>query len=130
MTKKHKYDSMKTVEQTKAQHKNENQIPKGIGRRLAKNERKIKINMANKFEMGSKEFAIPEQAKEHYNDEEMDQAQDMYSAIEYESGIDPDEYDSSNKEISDQAKALIEMRKAREKADKKRGHAIFALFSR
>lgn len=80
--------------------------------------------MANKFEMGSSEYAFPQQAKEHYNDEELDQAQDMYSAIEYESGIDPDEYDSSNKEVTEEAKALIEMRKQREKEDKKRGHGL------
>lgn len=29
LTKKHKYDSIRTVEQEKAQHKNENQIPLG-----------------------------------------------------------------------------------------------------
>ena len=108
MTKKHKCDSMKTVEQTKPTQKR----------------KETKINMANKFEMGSSEYAFPQQAKEHYDEQQLDQAQDMYSAIEYESGIDPDEYDSSNKEVTEEAKALIEMRKQREKEDKKRGHGL------
>ena len=80
--------------------------------------------MANKFEMGSSEYALPQQAKEHYDEQQLDQAQDMYSAIEYESGIDPDEYDSSKVEATEQAKALIEMRKQREKEDMKRGHGL------
>ena len=79
--------------------------------------------MAKSFELGSKEYALPQQTNEHYSEDEFTQKQDMYDAIEYESGIEPDQY-QSKKEITDEAKALIELRKAREKADKKRGAGI------
>ncbi len=85
--------------------------------------------MANKFEMGSTEFAIPTKAKEHYSEEEFEAKQAMYDTIEYEEGIDPSEYESK-KVITDEAKALIEMRKERQKADKKFGHKLTALFAR
>lgn len=81
--------------------------------------------MANKYEMGSSEFAIPEAAKEHYSEAELEEKQEMYGAIEYESGIEPDEYDSSKVEVSKETEEMIEkMRKEREKADQKRGSGI------
>lgn len=54
--------------------------------------------MANKFEMGSSEFTIPEQAKEHYTKEELEAKKDMYSANEYDDGIDPVDYLEKQKE--------------------------------
>ena len=80
--------------------------------------------MANKFEMGSSEFAIPEQAKEHYTDEEFDEKREMYSAIEYEDGIAPDQYESK-KEISKDAE-----RKLAEFKRKKIGGSVFDFLKR
>ena len=75
--------------------------------------------MANKFEMGSSEYAIPTASDEHYTEAELNDKQEMYGAIEYESLVDPDEYDSSKVEVSDET--LDEMRKKREKLDRKLG---------
>lgn len=95
----------------------------GIRKETSQNRKENKNNMANKFEIGSSEYSFPTQAKEHYSEEELDQKKDMYDAIEYDEGIAPDQY-QSKKEISDEAKELIKMRKEREKADQKRGAGL------
>ncbi len=62
--------------------------------------------MANKFELGSSEWAIPESTNEHYTDEEFEQAQEMYSANAYDEGVTPDQY-VSKKEVSKDAERMI-----------------------
>lgn len=61
--------------------------------------------MANKFEMGSSEFLIPQATDKHYTEEEFKQKQDMYDAIDYISGVDPVEYEKNrnNKQVSKKA---------------------------
>ena len=80
--------------------------------------------MKKNFELGSSEFAIPEQAKEHYTDEEFKEKQDMYDAIEYEEGIEPDGYVSKEK-ISKKAESQIAQFKK-----EKIGHSVFDFVSR
>ena len=67
--------------------------------------------MANKFEMGSSEFTLPEQAKEHYTDEQFEEKREMYDAIEYEEGIDPIEYKAKQETSKKAAKKIIEFQK-------------------
>ena len=80
--------------------------------------------MANKFEMGSKEFAIPEQAKKHYTDEQFEAEQDMYDAIEYETLKDEEGYVSKKEVSEDTEKMLKEFKK------KKIGASAFDFFRR
>lgn len=41
--------------------------------------------MANKFEIGSENFQLPEQTKEHYNEKQFEEKRDMYEANDYDS---------------------------------------------
>jgi hypothetical protein len=124
LTKKHKCDSIRTVEQAKSQHKNTNQIPKGIRKETSQKRKENKNNMANKFEMGSKEFAIPEQTNNHLSDEEFEDERDKYDAIEYETLKDEEGYVSKKEVSKDAEKMLKEFKK------KKIGANMFDLFER
>ena len=65
--------------------------------------------MANKFEMGSSAFAIPQDANKHkhLNDKELEQAMQMYGANDYEEDIDPVEYRSKQETSKKAAKKII-----------------------
>lgn len=89
--------------------------------------------MADNTNLGDENFGIPQQvAKDkHYSKAQLKAAQEMYSAIEYESGIDPDQYNSKGEITKEDKDKIIklhqdikEMKMSRRKADKKRGAGI------
>ena len=79
--------------------------------------------MANKFEMGSKEFAIPEQTNNHLSDEEFEDERDKYDAIEYETLKDEEGY-VSKAEVSNALQKEITQFK-----QKKIGSGVLELIS-
>lgn len=81
--------------------------------------------MANKFELGSKEFQIPSEVEKHYDEEEFEAAQEMYGANDYDEGKDdPVTYKSKNEVSEETEKKILEFK------NKKIGSSVFSFINR
>ena len=78
--------------------------------------------MAKIIEFGSKEFAIPETAKEHYDEEKLEEAKEMYSANDYEEWVTPEDYVAPEKVSKNAEKKIANFNFKK----KKIGHGVLS----